>query len=143
MRVSDYELSHLILRFEQEMDMKPMHCVQNLGALRDLVFLRIEHKAALEEYRAHTAVIEAEIDRWVDRYCKLSAAADYDVKKRDDEIGLLESGHSELRRACALGWVALTAFRQQRPDDPSWTYEQKAAIAELDRTIEVMRKAIK
>src|SRR5687768_2534018 len=23
--------------------MKPMHCVQNLGALRDLVWLRIEH----------------------------------------------------------------------------------------------------
>lgn len=43
MRITDYELSHLILRFEQEKDMKPMHCVQNLGALRDLVSLRIEH----------------------------------------------------------------------------------------------------
>lgn len=42
MRIDDYELSHLILRFEQEKDMKVMHCVQNLAALRDLVSARIE-----------------------------------------------------------------------------------------------------
>lgn len=43
MRVTDYELSHLILRFEQEKDMKVMHCVQNLAALRDLVELKREN----------------------------------------------------------------------------------------------------
>lgn len=43
MRIDDYELSHLILRFEQEKDMKVMHAVLNLAALHDLVDLRIEH----------------------------------------------------------------------------------------------------
>lgn len=47
-RINDYELSHLILRFEQEKDMKPMHCVQNLAALRDLVTARIEREALLQ-----------------------------------------------------------------------------------------------
>jgi hypothetical protein len=69
-RITDYELSHLILRFEQEKDMKPMHCVQNLGALRDLVSARIDiaglkaekaelleaAKVALESLRAWNAM---------------------------------------------------------------------------------------
>ena len=55
MRISDYELSHLILRFEQEKDMKVMHCVQNLAALRDLVDLRIE-AAGLRKLVAKSAV---------------------------------------------------------------------------------------
>ena len=56
MRITDYELSHLILRFEQEKDMKVMHCVQNLAALRDLVdtkqqIIRLEEqlKAAIKK----------------------------------------------------------------------------------------------
>ena len=47
MRIDDYTLSHLILRFEQEKDMKVMHCVQNLGALRDLVDARVEIQVLL------------------------------------------------------------------------------------------------
>jgi hypothetical protein len=61
MRISDFELSHLILRFEQEKDMKPMHCVQNLAALRDLVDLRIERQQLLAELKSyHDALCEGE-----------------------------------------------------------------------------------
>ncbi len=37
MRVSDYELSNLILRIEQDKNFTPKDSVVNLGALRDLV----------------------------------------------------------------------------------------------------------
>lgn len=57
MRINDYELSHLILRFEQEKDMKPMHCVQNLAALRDLVTARIERAMLFEACKRARTVI--------------------------------------------------------------------------------------
>ena len=56
MRISAYELSHLILRFEQEKDMKPMHCVQNLAALRDLIDTRIDLRLAIK------ALIECRVE---------------------------------------------------------------------------------
>lgn len=42
MRTTDYELSNLILRIEQDKDFLPIHDVINLGALRDLVDARSE-----------------------------------------------------------------------------------------------------
>ncbi len=49
MRVSDYELSNLILRIEQDKNFTPKDSVVNLGALRDLIDARAALVGAREE----------------------------------------------------------------------------------------------
>jgi predicted component of type VI protein secretion system len=82
-RITDYELSHLILRFEQEKDMKPMHCVQNLGALRDLVSARLE----LAVLKAEKAELLALARRVIEYF-----------PKGDDEIETFLDCDREVRR---------------------------------------------
>ncbi len=61
MRIHDSELSNLILRIEQDKKFLPIHDVINLGALRDLVDLRIESSAEITALRLETAKLNIDL----------------------------------------------------------------------------------
>ena len=88
-RITDYELSHLILRFEQEKDMKVMHCVQNLAALRDLVDLRIEFQRQEETIRELQEDLREEqtVRRQADRY---ATQQEETIRKLRDTLLLIQ-----------------------------------------------------
>ncbi len=63
MRIHDSELSNLILRIEQDKKFLPIHDVINLGALRDLVDLRIESSAEITALRLETARLNIDLQK--------------------------------------------------------------------------------